>query len=154
MTSGVCPRGFRALTVLFVDDDSDTLFAYQLVATEAGMIVEIARDGHEAIALANAVSPDVIVLDLGLRSDEGLDGLEVARRLRASECTSSIPIVIVSGSDGERDKAAVQASGCDGYLVKPCSAEGLVQSVTTLALGRPRPGGFEQRGQVRTVGRR
>jgi DNA-binding response OmpR family regulator len=134
MTSGICSRASRAVTVLFVDDDEDILFAYQLVATEGGMIVELAHDGHEGIALANLVSPDVIVLDIGLRSNDGLDGFEVVRRLRASERTSSIPILIVSGSSSARDQAAVRASGCDAHLLKPCSAHELVELVTSLAL--------------------
>jgi DNA-binding response OmpR family regulator len=134
MTSGVCSCGSRGVTVLFVDDDADVLFAYQLVATEGGMRVELARDGRQAIALAGVLLPDVVVLDLGLRSDDGLNGLEVARRLRASARTSSIPILIVSGSTSARDMAEVQASGCDGYLVKPCSADELVELVTSLAL--------------------
>jgi DNA-binding response OmpR family regulator len=121
---------------LFVDDDADVLFAYQLITTEAGMLVELARDGHAAIALAGVVVPDVIVLDLGLRSDDGLNGLEVARRLRASAPTSSVPILIVSGSTSARDMAELQASGYDGHLVKPCSADELVEVVTALALGR------------------
>ncbi|MGO8998794.1 MAG: response regulator [Polyangiaceae bacterium] len=134
MTSGVCSRDSRAITVLFVDDDADVLFAYQLITTEGGMLVELARDGHAALALAGVVLPDVIVLDLGLRSDDGLNGLEVARRLRASARTGSIPILIVSGSTNARDMAEVQASGCDGHLVKPCSAEELVELVTFFAL--------------------
>jgi CheY-like chemotaxis protein len=134
MTSGVCSRASRVVTVLFVDDDADTLLAYQLVATEGGLVVELARDGRAAIALAGILLPDVIVLDLGLRSDDGLDGLEVARRLRASARTNAIPILIVSGSTSARDMAAVQASGCDGHLVKPCSADELVEIVTSLAL--------------------
>jgi DNA-binding response OmpR family regulator len=100
------------------------------------MLVELARDGHAAIALAGVVVPDVIVLDLGLRSDDGLNGLEVARRLRASAPTSSVPILIVSGSTSARDMAELQASGYDGHLVKPCSADELVEVVTALALGR------------------
>jgi len=149
--SGVCPRTSRAVTVLFVDDDVDTLFAYQLVATEGGMIVEGARDGREGIALAKALSPDVIVLDVGLRSHDGLNGFEVVHRLRANEHTGSIPIIIASGSDNARTKAAVQSSGCDGYLAKPCSADDLLELVTALALNRPRPSGFEQRERAITA---
>jgi DNA-binding response OmpR family regulator len=134
MTSATCTRASRTVSVLFIDDDADLLFAYQLVATGQGMLVELAHDGHDGIALANLVSPDVIVLDIGLRSNDGLDGFEVVRKLRASKRTRSIPILIVSGSSSARDLAAVQASGCDAHLVKPCSADELVEVVTSLAL--------------------
>ena len=129
----------RRVEVLFVDDDTDTLFSYQLVATEGGMNVQLARDGHEAIALANALLPDVIVLDLGLRSEDGFNGLEVARQLHAGERTSSLPIGIVSGSTSVRDMADMKAIGCEWHLVKPCAADELVGLVTSLGLsGRDR----------------
>jgi CheY-like chemotaxis protein len=142
--SGVCPRSSRAITVLFVDDDADARFAYHLIATEEGMNVELARDGHEAITLANVLSPDVIVLDLNLSSVEGFDGFEVVRRLRADAGTKAIPIVFLSGSNSARDRAAVLASGCEGHLVKPCSAEALLGLVTALAM-RNRASGADAR---------
>jgi CheY-like chemotaxis protein len=94
--SGVCLRSPRPVTVLFVDDDADTRFAYRLVGTEGGLTVELAGDGLEAIAMADVLLPDVIVLDVGL-ARPGLDGFEVARRLRAAARTSTIPIVFLSG---------------------------------------------------------
>ena len=133
MTSCVRSLASRAVTVLFVDDDEDTRFAYELVATEAGMRVELARDGHQAIALASVLPLDVIVLDLGLCSHDGLDGFEVIRRLRADERTSSIAIIIVSGSDSPPDRERIKVSGCDGHLVKPCSADALIELVTSAA---------------------
>jgi CheY-like chemotaxis protein len=134
--SSVCSRSLPALTVLFVDDDADTRFAYQLVATEGGMIVELASDGDEAIALAGAVLPDVIVLDVGLGGRPGPNGLEVARRLRASERTNAIPIVFLTGYGAKEDVAAMRATGCDGYLAKPCSAETLLGLIKDVAAGR------------------
>jgi CheY-like chemotaxis protein len=137
--SGVCARVSRAITVLFVEDDADTRFAYQLVATEEGMIVETARNGDEGIALAGVLLPDVIVLDIGLSSLEGLDGFEVARRLRADPRTSTIPIVFLSGYDGAHVLAMIRASGCDGHLVKPSSVDALLGLITELAMSRRDP---------------
>jgi CheY-like chemotaxis protein len=134
-TSGVCLRSSRPVTVLFVDDDADTRFAYQLVGTEEGLTVELAGDGLEAIAMAEVLLPDVIVLDVGL-ARSGLDGFEVARRLRAASRTSTIPIVFLSGYNGPADVEAIRASGCEGHLIKPCSTEALVGLVTNLAMTR------------------
>ena len=134
-TSAVSLRSARPVTVLFVDDDADTRFAYRLVGTEDGLTVELAGDGLEAIAIADALLPDVIVLDVGL-ARHGLDGLEVARRLRATSRTSTIPIVFLSGYNSAADVAAIRASGCEGHLVKPCSTEALFGLVTDLAMIR------------------
>ena len=78
-TSGIYAHGSR-IKVLFVDDDEDTRFAYESVASGEGFDVDLAADGHEAIALASIVVPDVVVLDV--RLDPLFDGFEVARRLR------------------------------------------------------------------------
>jgi CheY-like chemotaxis protein len=134
--SGVCTRAPRAVHVLFVDDDEDACFAYRLIASQEGMVVALAHDGHEAIALANVLLPDVIVLDVGLRSPDGLDGFEVARRLRAGERTGAIPIAFLSGYDSERHVETMHACGCEGYLVKPCTAEDLLGLITELATRR------------------
>jgi CheY-like chemotaxis protein len=134
--SGVCTRAPRAVHVLFVDDDEDARFAYNLIASEEGMIVALARDGHEGIALANLLLPDVIVLDVGLRSPDGLDGFEVARRLRADERTGAIPICFLSGHGSERHVETMRACGCEGHLVKPCTAEDLLGLITELATRR------------------
>jgi CheY-like chemotaxis protein len=129
-------RAAPAVSVLFVDDDVDSLYAYRLVATEAGMIVEVAHDGREALALAGVLVPDVIVLDVGLRSQDGLDGLEVARRLRADVRTRAIPILFLSGYDGAAEVAEMRAAGGEGYMAKPCSADSLLARVTELATSR------------------
>jgi CheY-like chemotaxis protein len=134
-TSAVCLRSARPVTVLFVDDDADTRFAYRLVGTEEGLNIELAGDGLQAIAIADDLLPDVIVLDVGL-AGHGLDGFEVARRLRAGSRTRTIPIVFLSGYNSPADVAAIQASGCEGHLVKPCSTETLVRLVTDLAMTR------------------
>ena len=135
-SSGIFARASRRVTVLFVDDDADTRFAFQSFATGEGFYVEVAADGYEAIALANIVLPDVIVLDVWLLPS--LDGLEVARRLRASPRTRAIPIAIVSADLGDEMRDAVRASGCEGHLAKPCSADELLGLLNELAMRTPR----------------
>jgi DNA-binding response OmpR family regulator len=103
-TSGICARAAH-ITVLFVDDDADTRFAYQSLATAEGFSVELAADGNE-----------------------------VARRLRASSRTRGIPIVFVSGVVSEKMQVAVRTSGCDGHLAKPCSADELLGLLNELGM--------------------
>jgi CheY-like chemotaxis protein len=127
--SGVFARAPR-VTILFVDDDSDTRFVYRCLAESEGFDVEVAGDGHEAIALASIVRPDVIVLDWRLPD---MEGLEVVRRLRRGAPTRAIPIIIVSGDDSEGVRAAVSASGCEGHMLKPCSGDALLDLARDLA---------------------
>lgn len=134
------------VSVLFVDDDEDARFVYHAVASAEGLIVELASDGTEAVALANILLPDVIVLDIRLPD---FDGFEVARRLRASSRTCSIPIVMVSGDDSDGVDSAFQASGCDARLVKPLSADELLRLVAVLALRRRAPAEAAARGSGR-----
>ena len=129
--SGIYSRVSR-ITVLFVDDDADTRFAYESIATAEGFGVELAADGHEAVALANVVLPDVIVLDVTL---PGIDGFEVVRRLRASPRTRAIPIIVVTGSHTEQMDAAIRATGVEGHLIKPCGMEPLLNLVNVLTIG-------------------
>ena len=132
-TSGIYTRS-SAVTVLFVDADADSRHAYESVAASEGFDVELAADGDEALALANMLLPNIIVLDVRL---PGIDGFEVARRLRESDRTSAIPIVLVSGYKTKGIDAAVRESGCEGHLVKPCSARTLLRLMDALTV-RPR----------------
>ena len=128
--SGIHARVRRA-RILFVDPNADALFASPSVATGEGFDVELARDGHEAIALAHVLTPSLIVLETQLPR---LDGFEVIRRLKASSRTSAIPIVIVSGAEGEAFDERVAASGCSACLIKPCSIRGLLRLADILTM--------------------
>jgi CheY-like chemotaxis protein len=132
-TSGIYARS-SAVTALFVDADADSRLAYESVATSEGFDVELAGDGDEALALANMLLPNIIVLDIRL---PGIDGFEVARRLRESDRTSAIPIVLVSGYKSKAVDAAVRESGCEGHLVKPFSARALLRLMDAITV-RPR----------------
>ena len=93
------PLGIFALehrpVVLFVVGDEDTLMTYQALAQAANLDAELARDGHEAVLLAQLTRPDAIVLDL---RDGHLDGRDIAGRLRADMLTRGLPVVLVGGA--------------------------------------------------------
>ncbi|MGP4977096.1 response regulator [Brachybacterium tyrofermentans] len=112
-----------AVMVLVVEDEvalSDVIQAY--LAT-AGYATASARSGPEAVELARIVSPDVIILDLGL---PGLDGLEVMRRIRAfSDCY----VLITTARTEEVDRLIGLSAGADDYLTKPFSVRELVARV-------------------------
>jgi two-component system phosphate regulon response regulator PhoB len=98
----------------------------------AGYAVIVARDGLEALRHVGASHPDLVVLDLGL---PGVDGLEVARTIRAS---SSLPIIMVTARVAEGDRLTGLDSGADDYMTKPFSPRELVARVGAV-LRRVRP---------------
>lgn len=100
-------------SVLVVEDDTSIKKMLSGILTENGYRALDAKSGAEALALARAHNPDLILLDLGLPD---LDGSEVARQLRE---WSSAPIIVVSGRDGEEEKIRVLDIGADDYIVKP-----------------------------------
>ncbi len=81
---------------------------------EAGMAVDLAGDGEEALELALAARYDAIVLDLGLPRRDGLDAL---RELRARGCAT--PVLVLTARDAVTDRVQGLDAGADDYLVKP-----------------------------------
>ena len=102
--------------VLIVDDVPENLSLLHDALDEAGYTVLVATHGEAALQRAVQVVPDIILLDAVM---PGMDGFEVARRLKAQGETSHIPIVFMTGlSETEHVVAAFQAGGVD-YVVKP-----------------------------------
>jgi two-component system KDP operon response regulator KdpE len=85
-----------------------------------GYEVDTAADGEQALDVAARQRPDVVILDLGL---PGIDGIEVIRGLRA---WSSMPIVVLSARDQERDKVLALDAGADDYVTKPFGMDELL----------------------------
>jgi two-component system, OmpR family, KDP operon response regulator KdpE len=99
---------------ILVVDDEPQLRRFLKTALEAhSYTVDLATTGREALELAQALHPDVVLLDLGLPE---LDGLEVCRRIRAY---SQLPIIVISARDREQDKVTALNEGADDYLTKP-----------------------------------
>jgi DNA-binding response OmpR family regulator/DNA-binding CsgD family transcriptional regulator len=106
----------RTDVVLIVDDVPDNLSLLHDALDEAGYTVLVATHGEAALQRARQAVPDIILLDALM---PGMDGFEVARRLKAQAETSHIPIVFMTGlSETEHVVAAFQAGGVD-YVVKP-----------------------------------
>src|SRR5690606_39314796 len=79
---------------------------------------------------ATSEPPDLILLDIQL---PGMDGYEVARRLRGVETLARVPIVAVTSYAMVGDRERVLAAGCDGYIEKPIDPETFVASIETMA---------------------
>jgi DNA-binding response OmpR family regulator/DNA-binding CsgD family transcriptional regulator len=102
--------------VLIVDDVPDNLALLHDALDEAGFAVLVATQGVQALAVAGEVQPDIVLLDAVM---PGMDGFEVARRLKADARTAAIPIIFMTGlTETEHVVAAFAAGGAD-YVTKP-----------------------------------
>jgi PAS domain S-box-containing protein len=114
------PGGKR---ILVIDDNLDTARGMARLLKLAGHEVTLAPTGPEGIESALARRPDVILLDIGL---PGMDGYEVARKLRQVDHLANILIVAVSGYCQDEDRRRSQSAGIDHHLVKPIDHDALV----------------------------
>lgn len=106
--------------VLLAEDSEANIFAISAYLEMCEVPVLIARTGPEALELANAEHPDMILMDLNLPR---LDGLEVIRRLRSSGEFQGVPIVIISALSDDNER--VRLSGADHFLSKPIDLDKL-----------------------------
>ena len=112
----------RPLRVLLVDDNVDTVLSFSLLLEACGHHVRTARDGLEAVQAALDYRPDLVLLDIGL---PGLNGYEVAKRLRQDPGFANVVLVAVTGYGQNADRQASMEAGFNHHLVKPARLEQL-----------------------------
>ena len=122
------------LRVLLVDDFLDVLDVLRLGLEHVGCDVDTATDGLGAVERATSGSYDVAFVDIGL---PGIDGFEVARRLRADPRTAGLPLVAMSGYGQEEDRRRSAAAGFDDHLVKPVDVAQLMRAAERSVKARP-----------------
>lgn len=113
-------------TILIVDDDRKITDMLRRTLAYEGYAVTTAATGHEALSQAQAHRPDLVVLDWLM---PGLDGLEVARRMRVANHT---PILMLTARDAVEDRVLGLDSGADDYLVKPFTPAELLARIRAL----------------------
>jgi CheY-like chemotaxis protein len=131
--------------ILLVDDDRDTLDAYEILLARLGHRTVSATDGGAALSAALQLLPDLIVLDIGL---PGMTGIEVLRQLREDIRTSQVRVLVLTGHAFPRERDEAWRARCDRLLTKPCDTATLCEAVTTL-LEAARPNGRLRAGAVR-----
>lgn len=109
--------------ILVIDDEPQILRALKTILGAKGFRVSTAGRGEEGLALATALEPDLIILDLSLPD---IDGVEVTRQLRQ---WTQIPVIILSVRDSEHDKVAALDRGADDYLTKPFGIDELMARI-------------------------
>jgi two-component system, sensor histidine kinase len=109
-------KGFEGCRVLVVDDNQDATETLQTLLESMGATVAAAGNGREALAQFERFEPDVVLLDIGM---PGMDGYEVARRIRALPVGGSTPLIAVTGWGQQEDVRRCFEAGFDHHLVKP-----------------------------------
>jgi DNA-binding response OmpR family regulator len=109
--------------ILIVEDEAEIADYLRRGLTFEGFTAEIASDGQSALAVARDRPPDLVILDLML---PGIDGLEVARRMRAVD---DVPIIMLTARDAVADRVAGLESGADDYMIKPFAFEELLARI-------------------------
>jgi CheY-like chemotaxis protein len=108
------------MRVLVVDDEVDTAETLAEVLETLGHAARTAHDGPAALEALTAFDPDVVLLDLGL---PGMDGFEVARRLR--DRSAQLRIIAVTGYGQDLDRKNTERAGFEAHLVKPLKLSAL-----------------------------
>jgi two-component system cell cycle response regulator DivK len=123
----------EAPVVMLVDDYADTREMIRLMLERQGCRVLEAANGEEAIALAQAEPPDLVLMDLNMPV---LDGFNATLRIREYERTRDVPVVAVTAYDTTEFRAAASAVGCCDYVVKPLDLDRLAALLERTLPGR------------------
>ena len=113
-------------TVLIVEDNELNMKLFNDLLEAHGYATLKTGNGIEAMELARAHRPDLILMDIQLPV---LDGYEATRRIKADPDLASIPIIAVTSYALSGDETKTRAAGCDGYIAKPFSPRQLLAAV-------------------------
>ncbi|MFM9433049.1 CheY-like chemotaxis protein/signal transduction histidine kinase [Janthinobacterium sp. CG_23.3] len=116
-------RVFHGRKILLVDDDVRNIFALTNALEQKGVVVEIGRNGMEAISKLGSVSDiDLVLMDVMM---PGMDGLEATRRIRADARFRKLPIIAITAKAMKNDQEECLQAGASDYLAKPIDLDRL-----------------------------
>jgi response regulator RpfG family c-di-GMP phosphodiesterase len=122
--------GGAPIRVLIVDDDPQVRVLCRRILEREGHVISEASDGLEALRVVPGLSPDAIVMDMGMPN---LDGVECTRRLKADVATRDIPVIMLSGvTEAESIEACLEA-GADEHIAKPVKHREFALRVRSMA---------------------
>lgn len=112
--------------ILIVEDDLTTQEMARMVLENAGYGVSVARSAEDAERIVRNLWPDIVLMDRDL---PGMDGLELTRRLKVTEETAAITVIAFSSKNSIEENEQAIAAGSDGFIHKPFTCRGLLQTV-------------------------
>jgi CheY-like chemotaxis protein len=122
--------------ILVVDDNEMNAKLLRILLSAHGYQVSVAANAEETFALVQDVRPRLVLLDLQL---PGIDGFEIARRMKADPATKGIILVAVTAFAMKGDEERARAAGCDGYVRKPIDTRALPRLVQDYLAAERRP---------------
>jgi two-component system, sensor histidine kinase len=127
------PAPTAPLRVLIVEDNGDAAETFQMVLSLDGHETQVAADAAGALTLIERFEPDIAFIDLGLPD---MDGLQLARRLRANPRMKRTVLTAVTGYGRDEDKARARAAGFDHHLTKPVQRQQILDLIAGLQAPR------------------
>lgn len=118
------------LRVVVVDDNIDNAYSVSLLLEALGHEAKIAHNGIQALGIAHEFQPDAMIIDIGM---PGLDGHDLARRIRAEEWGKDLLLIAASGWGQDEDKQRSLEAGFNLHLVKPVDLRTLETLLATIA---------------------
>lgn len=115
--------------ILAVDDEPNILMSIEFILEMEGYEVHTARDGEEALEVAERVRPDLILLDINMPRK---DGYEVCRILRGREDMAGIKVIMLTAKGQTLERKKGLEVGADEYVTKPFGAEDLLEKIRTM----------------------
>ncbi|MGH7859488.1 MAG: response regulator [Candidatus Binatia bacterium] len=128
----LCENRARSLRVLIVDDNVDAADSIGMLLEIAGHRVQVAYDGSGALEIATSFRPQVVLLDICM---PGMDGYQVARRLREDPATREATLVAMTGWGQDEDLRKSEEAGFDRHLLKPAEPAVLEELLANLTRG-------------------
>jgi CheY-like chemotaxis protein/two-component sensor histidine kinase len=122
----------RATRILVVDDSRDAADSLGVLLELLGAEVRVAYDGRAALDVFSTYRPRVVLLDIGM---PGMDGYEVARRIRQHPRSEQVTLIALTGWGQERDRRNSEAAGFDRHLIKPVDFDALQGLLRALHIG-------------------
>ena len=116
------PSSLAAHRVLVIDDNHDAADSTEVLLGTLGAQTRVAYDGESGLAAVAAWKPDAVLLDLGM---PGMDGFEVARRIRADRALDGVKLIALTGWGQHQDRQRTREAGFDHHLVKPADPRAL-----------------------------
>ncbi len=141
-------RGIDDMRVLVVDDDEDVRRLCAINLEWDGHETIEAAGGAEGLKLISSAAPDVVLLDVMMPN---IDGLEALRRIRQSESSVDLPVVLISARVEIEDQIEGWAAGADGYISKPFSPSVLTAALDGARKLDPRKREAERARRLRTL---